>query len=170
MRQSASLDEFRHSLAATVAWCTKPSRPPALSARLRTPNLQPPIHIVRETNSLNRVHAAVQHVVDCRSKQIVVDHSAVALSGGRLLAFFPQHTISDGFAAEESDEFFDRDNVPPWDTWVYFVDDFVISFVPSQFLTNAEFGLLTNVEECIIWLSNVDHPFVDMLEAENLVA
>jgi hypothetical protein len=119
---------------------------------------------------MNHVHVAVQEVVDQRAEHVTVDCRVTDISGGRLLAFFPQQTTSDGFAAEESDGFFDHHNVPPWDTWIYSVDDFVISFVPAQFVTHVECGLITNVEGCIMWLRDVDHPFVDMLQSDGLLS
>lgn len=170
MNNTSSLDDFRRSLAATKAWCATVTDTSDPSERFRSPELRPSIDIGEHTDSLDLVRTAVQHVIDQRFNHLAADRGAGNLSGGRLLAFYPQVTISDGFAAIESDGFFDPANVPPWDTWIYFVDDFLISFVPQRFITNAECGLITNVEECIIWLSDVDHPFVRQLQTHELVA
>ena len=172
-----SLDEFRRSLAATIAWCADVADASDLSRRFRSPQLRPPIDIGEHTDSLDFIRNAVQRVIDLRFElrftNLAPDRAAdfsADLCGGRLLAFYPQVTIFDGFAAIESDGFFDPANVPPWDTWIYFIDDFLISFVPQRFLTNAECGLITNAEECIVWLRDVDHPFVQELKNHQLVA
>ena len=43
-----------------------------------------------------------------------------SLKGGRLVVFNFDGTLSDGAAERSSNDFFDADNVPAWDTWVYF--------------------------------------------------
>jgi hypothetical protein len=48
---------------------------------------------------------------------------AATLAGGRLLLFDPEGTLSDGAAEASTDGFYDADNVPPWDTWVLYVED-----------------------------------------------
>src|SRR5262245_48074459 len=145
MNRTRSLDEFRRSLAATIAWCADAADSPRGLDDLRSPQLRPPIDIAEHTDSLDLVRSAVQHVIDHRFTHLDLDLGADIvpdLSGGRLLAFYPQATIFDGFAAIESDGFFDRANVPPWDTWIYLVDDFLISFVPQRFIDNAQCGLI----------------------------
>jgi hypothetical protein len=50
------------------------------------------------------------------------DLSPVAdLCGGRLLAYFPDDNLFCGTAEAESQGFFDVDNIPPYDTWVWMV-------------------------------------------------
>jgi hypothetical protein len=164
-----SLDEFRRSLAATIAWCGDGTYTPNRSEHLRSAQLRPPIDIANNTDSLDVVRGAVQCVIDRRCTYLGLDRDAnisVDLAGGRLLAFYPQVTIFDGWAAIESNGFFDPANVPPWDTWIFFIDDFLISFVPQRFINNVESGLITNAEECILWLREVSHSFV--LELKNL--
>ena len=172
MKTDNSLDSFRHSLAATTAWCAAVSDASDLSRCFRSPTLQPPIDIGEHTDSIDLIQNAVQHVIDCRFTYFATagTEDASGTSTGRLLAFYPRVTIFDGFAAIESDGFYDPANVPPWDTWVCFVDDFLISFVPRRFTVNAECGIITNAEECIVWLRDVDHPFVHELKNHNLVA
>ena len=173
MNSTDPLHEFRRSLAAGIAWCDDHPEASDASQRFRTPELRPPIDIGEHTDSLDLVRNAVQHVIDHRYMYCDPDRGANSpadLSGGRLLAFYPQITLFDGFAAIESDGFFDPANVPPWDTWIYVIDDFLISFVPKQFIIDVECGLITNVEECIVWLSDVDHPFVRQLQNHKLVA
>src|SRR4030095_14369286 len=42
-----------------------------------------------------------------------------SLCGGRLLAYFPNDNLFDGFAEVQSKGFFDVNNIPPPDTWVW---------------------------------------------------
>src|SRR5262245_47134966 len=49
--------------------------------------------------------------------------SVTGLCGGRLLAYFPDDNLADGVAEAESKGFFDIDNIPPYDTWVWMVRD-----------------------------------------------
>jgi len=71
---------------------------------------------------------------------------AKPLSGGRLLAFSPENTLSDGAANSNTKGFFDDDNILPWDTWVWYVtndpisnfewwrgcDSYLLSWVPDS--------------------------------------
>jgi hypothetical protein len=73
------------------------------------------------------------------------------LANGRLLLLAPADTLSDGAARYSSKGFFDIDNVPPWDTWVWFVEKYVVSWVPPQLIELANAGVEVNPEQCIFW-------------------
>ena len=58
---------------------------------------------------------------------------------GRLLVYFPDENLSDGAAMHASGDFFDEENVPPWDTWLaYVLDDleenqtYLLAWVPVR--------------------------------------
>ncbi|MGD1955773.1 MAG: hypothetical protein ACFBZ9_11175 [Sphingomonadales bacterium] len=99
------------------------------------------------------------------------------LSGGRLLAFFPDHDLSDGTAEAETNGFFDACNTPPYDTWIAIVaaakgrshDDFLISWVPGEIIGAVNEAIQINPEECIQWLENHPHPLAKALEREGLL-
>jgi hypothetical protein len=90
------------------------------------------------------------------------------LDGGRLLLFDPDSSTSDGTAARESNGFFDGDNLPAWDTWVWYAEDsnseagwksfgsYLIAWVPPHVVDLAEMGMQVNPEMCIQWASDVD--------------
>jgi hypothetical protein len=42
---------------------------------------------------------------------------------GRVVAFMPDQSLFDGAAKVETEGFFDRNNVPAWDTWICYVQD-----------------------------------------------
>lgn len=97
---------------------------------------------------------AVEEVVIKRSKLIEQNppQGAVAnAADGRLLLYFPSENLADGAAELSSNEFFDVNNVPPWDIWVDFSNGTLTSWVPPALLDAAEMGIYANPEECIRW-------------------
>ncbi len=90
---------------------------------------------------------------------------------GRLLAFLPEETLSDGAAEQESDGFFDVDNVPPWDLWVAllrFEDEIqtplttwprgtlvLVSWIPKALQPLCDWAIEVNPEACITWLDQL---------------
>jgi uncharacterized protein (TIGR02996 family) len=107
------------------------------------------------------------------------------LGGGRLVAFVPADSLSDGAAATESEGFFDDDNVPGWDAWVMFVPEpppgpsvspavsgqaggFLLAWAPPAWLGRVERGIRVNPEECIFWPARTNSPFLDRLRDAGL--
>jgi hypothetical protein len=87
------------------------------------------------------------------------------LSGGRLLVCTGlDESVWDGAAQAESRGFFDINDLAPWDTWICYVrpqgEDngrtgqapFVMSWVPSAFVSLVEDGIRVNPVGCIRWL------------------
>lgn len=117
---------FRHSLAETIAWCTARGTVADPERCLRTPALDP--GPLQYDLSLTERQVFVATAIQARSRLL---HDAglnpptpaTDLAGGRLLLFDPDGTLSDGAAAISSLRFFDDDNIPPWDCWVYYVVD-----------------------------------------------
>ena len=66
---------------------------------------------------------------------------AIERREGRLLLFAPQDSLSDGAATVASEGFFDTDNVPAWDTWRYFDDQTLVSWVPHQLISKVQSGI-----------------------------
>jgi hypothetical protein len=102
------------------------------------------------------------------------------LCGGRLLAYFPDDNLFCGTAEAESQGFFDVDNIPPYDTWVWMVRnirtfayadgargeinvDYLVAWVPPDFVQLASAGIAVNPEACIRWLDTLDDEFVRSL-------
>ena len=85
-----------------------------------------------------------------------------SLAGGRLLVYFPDADLCDGAAQLESKGFLDVHNCPPWGTWVGFFADarksddayanYLVAWIPPEFLTLVSAGIDMNPEECILWL------------------
>ena len=106
---------------------------------------------------------------------------ATDLCGGRLLAYFPDESLADGVALMKSEGFFDADNIPPYDTWVWIVRNvrafdyrdggqgeleanYLVAWVPPDFVALAGAGVDANPQECILWLDTLDDEFVQSLK------
>jgi hypothetical protein len=70
---------------------------------------------------------------------------------GRLLLYSPSENLACGAAEASSNGFFDVNNVPPWDIWVDFSEDTLVSWVPPALLDVAQMGIYVNPEACIRW-------------------
>jgi hypothetical protein len=174
---------FFRSLTETVVWC------------LRAGNVADPKTSLRTFEPKYDHLSSQHHQVFCVSldrsnhlRSIGQDDlvPVTDLRGGRLLAYFPDDTLSDGVAADESNGFFDDVNIPPYDTWVWMVQDvrtvaledgakrempanFLVAWVPPAFIELANKGILVNPEECIAWLDELDNSFTQTLRRLNLI-
>jgi hypothetical protein len=111
--------------------------------------------------------------------------AVTSLCGGRLVAYFPGDSLSDGPAEAESKGFFDVDNIPPYDTWVWMVRNvraaeypgttgeidanYLVAWVPPDFIDLANRGIEANPEQCIMWLDTLDDEFVQSLRRLNVL-
>jgi hypothetical protein len=95
---------------------------------------------------------------------------------GRILAFDPQQSLSDGAAAAESGGFFSDDNMPPWDCWLMFVeetprypdrwtefDSYLLCWIPSSVVRMAARAIEVNPEQCLRWADELDTPALAQL-------
>src|SRR5689334_16271125 len=110
--------QFNERLAETILWCRDAGSllQPATSLRTCKPN----------QGDLRSQHHQVFSVCLERSRRLSSTgkhnlSSAMGLCGGRLLAYLPDDNLADGFAEVVSKGFFDVDNIPPYDTWVWMV-------------------------------------------------
>lgn len=97
---------------------------------------------------------AVEKLVQRRAK-LIRSMTEVNIIEGRGLLFAPQDSLSDGAATVQSEGFFDVDNVPAWDTWVYFDGRTLLSWVPPQLISKVQSGVDVNPEGCIRWVDDV---------------
>jgi hypothetical protein len=126
-----------------------------LSQQLRSPFLRPDPFVCPQSPA-NRAQI-VEILAEKRATQLRLDHRYPAdslddLAGGRLLQYSPDENLCDGAAQYSSKGFFDVDNVPPWDTWVCFVESYLVSWVPPQLMELASIGIQVNPEQCILWV------------------
>ena len=92
----------------------------------------------------------VEEVVQRRS-ELIRSWPAAKSTEGRGLLFMPRESLSDGAATVQSEGFFDLDNVPAWDTWIYFDGRTLLSWVPTSLISKVQSGIDVNPEGCIKW-------------------
>ena len=132
-----------------------------LAKQLRSPSLQP-VSFEPAQPFVARAQI-VETLADKRAEQLRIEQRypstpLMDLGGGRLLLYAPDENLCDGAAQSSSKGFFDVDNIPPWDTWVCFVDRYLVSWVPPQLLDLANQGINANPEQCILWAPNTGLP------------
>lgn len=175
--ESQALEQFKTRLAQTIFWCAPRADLSNPASSLRTPQLRP--RLLEE----NRF-SAVESVANARElfggveirKATIPDN----LAGGRLLIYFPNDDLACGAAEQQTEGFFDVNNVPPWDTWVAYLQDarsvesydteYLIAWIPREFVALADEGINVNPEQCIQWLADTPVELVNVLRAEKLLA
>lgn len=90
------------------------------------------------------------------------------LKTGRLLLYFPDDNTRDGAVPNETDNFFDQDDIPPWDTWVCFVvsDEpnqrrciFILCWIPPEFEDLAASAIGVSMLESVMWADKLDEKY-----------
>lgn len=106
-----------------------------------------------------------------QSQNLPLRQATHPLTEGRILAYFPEETLSDGAAEVATDGFFDWDNRAAWDTWlVYLADDhLLLSWVPDSLVEVVEVGIYVNPEECIRWAADLDIPSILQLKQAGFI-
>jgi hypothetical protein len=106
---------------------------------------------------------------------------AQPLTGGRILAFNPEETVSDGMGPYMTGGFLDCDCVPAWDTWIsYVVEDsegtlplqpraYFLSWVPEALVPAIERAIDVDMLGCLQWASDLDTAFIRQLRQEGLL-
>ena len=125
-----------------------------LDGQLRSFPLQPMRFLPRQSVEEHReiVNAVVmRRAAILQSEARVPINPGSELKAGRLLLFAPSETLSDGAARYASKGFFDDDNVPAWDTWIAYLENYVVSWVPPQLIELVNDGVDANPERCILW-------------------
>ncbi len=124
-----------------------------LEEQLRSPELRPgPFLPEPNREKSNKIVGSVRSRREERLRSEVQNPAPTGtLADGKLVLFSPEETLSDGAARYFSKGFFDVDNVPPWDTWVAFKEQYVISWVPPQLIELANAGVEANPEQCVLW-------------------
>lgn len=152
--------EFKVRLAQTIYWCERRSKLSSPASSLRTMELRPSLL------EKNRV-SAVEFVVNTRELHGLPEIREATipdrLAGGQLLVYFPDDDLACGAAEYETDGFFDVNNVPPWDTWVTYIEnayngeydtEYLVAWIPREFVELANRGVYVNPEQCIQWLAH----------------
>jgi hypothetical protein len=149
-----------------MTWCElTPITSPVI--RFRSPELNP-------DGNLDPAHYSFPIVETvCRRRAELLKQRETLLqyelkNEGQLLVYYPGLSLFDGDAELSSEGYFNSNNEPPWDTWVYFGETppslepedyhfFLFSWVPTSYLSIAQRGIDANPEGCIEWFSESTH-------------
>jgi len=160
MPYQLDLELFNRRIRDAVLWRRYQEGNVEHSAFPRSPVLKPTDQI--EWASHIEWVATTQHVFDERGRLLqavenTLDMPEDRLGNGRLLLFDPDGSLSDGAAQVASHGFFDADNIPGWDTWIFYDTDqsqpyagsfstFLVSWIPSSFIELVDRGIDVNPE------------------------
>jgi len=171
-----SAELFNERLAQAIFWCSSRADISNPKDCLRMPELRPRIFEESRFSAVETVAIERERYggIEIRKARVPKD-----LSGGRLLVYFPDVNLFCGASEDETNGFFDVDNVPAWDTWIAYFEDgrsndcyanYLISWIPPQFVELVSKGIYVNPEECIVWLSDSTVRFGQKLRREGLLA
>jgi hypothetical protein len=170
----SDLPRFYARVAETVAWCIKHADTNDPCGSLRSPMLHPPLFHAGREDAIYEV--GTTRGSRLRAQKLNDTYTTLPdLAGGRLLAYFPDEEMRDGAAEASSGGFFDGYNTPPWDTWVAYFEDrnlgalrfernYLVAFVPSALINDAQLGIDDDPMESIAWLSNTKTRLAELLK------
>lgn len=172
-----ALEEFHSRLAQTTFWCAPRADKLNPATSLRTVALRRRLLEENRSSAVNTVVYARELCggADIRKAAIPRD-----LGGGRLMIYFPDSDLACGAAEQETAGFFDVNNVPPRDTWITYIRDqqqnidsfdneYLIAWIPPEFVDLANEGINVNPEQCIMWLSDTSVELAKVLRAQSLL-
>lgn len=136
---SGSLHPLRERLAETISWDQRRVALGNMAESLRSPALAPPSALPWPET----VHAVAEKRVQQLGRSW--RRSLEPFGGGLLLLYFPAPSHSGGKARAASDGYFDERDVPPWDTWVAYVEEasrsYLAVWVPPEGLASVTAAL-----------------------------
>lgn len=188
---------FQRRLEETIVWCASQDWSTNPAQGLRTALFRPSEYQLKGhyddvflTYTPQQRQLLVEQIADTRAtllekRGIARVSFADLLNSGRFLAFTPDGTLQDGAANLATYGFFDDDNIPAWDTWLWYVtndfvskpehwcggvtDSYLLSWVPDSLVEVVASGIWVNPEECIRWATDLDTPFIRQLKQAGLV-
>jgi hypothetical protein len=156
-----SFEPFQERLAETISWCLRAVKVAPLGTALRTfAHVPPPALPWPET---------VRAVAEARLKALGRSWRRILdpLGGGDLLIYLPRHANSGGGAREASEGYFDSRDLPPWDTWVSWVEEerreYLVCWVPPDAVTVVTAGIGAATAS-LAWLVSSENPIIGRLK------
>jgi len=154
-----SFDAFKVTLAETITWCTERIQPDDPKNSLRSTDIRPPglricdrlrLSFGKIVNTVSKERRQYINAVSRDGQEVFKD-----LAGGRLLLCTSvTESIPDGVVSNMSKGFYDEDDLPPWDTWIYYLDagkEYLISWVPPEWIQLANVGVEIHFLDCMRW-------------------
>jgi hypothetical protein len=181
------IEDLRIRLAEAILWCTGHLSPddPATSLRssiLRPPRLTAPDSVkIGSEEIVNTVARRRANLVSNQDRIRV--NPARDLAGGRLLfCTSATESIPDGYVSTASEGFYDEDDLPPWDTWLYYIvpdmeivggayaPECLVSWVPAAWIDLAMIGVKEHFLDCMQWAEQIDIPLTRQLRSGGLLS
>jgi hypothetical protein len=98
------------------------------------------------------------------------------LETGRLLVWERDSTIDDGVGEAVTGGYLDESDMPPWDTWIAYVDGaeraparYLVSWVPGPFVTAVAEAVSANAYAALYWLRDSKLTMEETLRSEGLL-
>jgi hypothetical protein len=203
-----NIDTLKWRLAEAIVWCTTRGSisDAAIAARnLRTPELCPPGFVYSKDNygytrmdpSLGSLKAGafrnvVEEVATLRVRQLKVNNiyplaPAQDLAGGRLLCYAPYENLAEGVEEQETQGYFDVEALPPWDTWLWFLDQqtqlgrprhkqwhwystYMICWAPPELVDIVDKGAVgTSTTDALEWADDLDSDLFSQLREAGII-
>jgi hypothetical protein len=172
---------FEIRLAETIAWCQQCVRIEDPRKSLRSFDLTPHILAGNREWIVSSLLWARKGALSEKAKELSPVTKPDHLAGGKLLAYFPDEQVHDGASEAASKGLLDEYDSPPWDTWTGIFTEashhspewtrtYVVSWVPPEFISLAEEGIVVNPVDCIAWLENADVPLNRKLREKGLIS
>lgn len=156
---------IKEALTETIAWCSRKADSGDPQNCLRSPKLMP--RFFREIDEIKSdfiawVEKHSQEWIDfiCEQRRIELkrcdpafDFGSVDLSSGRIVSInLPKTGCGASMCA--SNNYFDRYDLPPWDTWFHYDGKFVYGWVPPEFRYHAEEGFYCMPHKTVEWFGD----------------
>ena len=149
--QGHSFEEFLKNLSETVAWCSSRPKPWNPIGTFRSPEIAPEFGSSTYKDWVSSVAWQRQSILGGTAG--LPDYLYMR---GKILVYFPDENLCHGLEESETEGFVTVDNVPPWDTWIAYIytkeENFLLSWVPDEFVNLVNSGIEVSPEECFNWL------------------
>ncbi|HYP21020.1 MAG TPA: hypothetical protein VEY08_13180 [Chloroflexia bacterium] len=196
---------FRWRLAETIAWCEMRASVEDPRNSLRTPALLPEGFIFTKTSdgyttmeprlgqkTVSELQVIVDTLAETRAQLLRLEQRypeapANDLGGGRLLFYNPYDNLAETVEEVYSDGFFELHAIPPWDTWLYFIEadmprearvppwyhwhnKWLVSWVPGALIELAHAGRMTSSTDAIRWAEDMDMTLLKQLREAGILS
>jgi hypothetical protein len=168
---------FWQRVAETREWCAMHLSPDDLQGSLRSVELGTPSvpfdwapswDVMRSAAEWNQLRADEDRrrswvdTLSARRARLLADagkHPGTACehnTAEQFLVYLPGTNLADGAAASVSHDYFDYDNIPPWDTWLMYCPAYsgearLVSWVPPVLTEMVDYAMRYNAERCLYW-------------------
>jgi hypothetical protein len=186
----ASRASLRLILLEAVLWATNRADPVAPATSLRSSACAPYVFCASRFETVDGValsrHLKLEaegrvHRMGGRTDDVVEAASLglgdlqALVHAGRLLVWERDTTIDDGAGEAETKGYLDESDMPPWDTWVAYVDPhphagYLVSWVPAPFVEPVARAVDVNAYDALYWLRDSKLLLAEVLREERLLA